>query len=163
MLIHDCFKYDVFEDKLYIGNTTEGCYFFVYDDKGNLVHEIDIPYEKRKIFLQDKKKYLSSLEKEFGEKKYKAMTNRFDYKFPKYFPAFSDFILSSAKIYTLGFEKDGYVDVIIIDLYGNILRKAKIPSFGIKNEFYTIHENKFYYLFYNETTFKMELHMERIK
>jgi hypothetical protein len=160
LLTRDCMKLDVYKEQLFIGTTTKGFYFIVFDSKGNRLREISVPYKKRKVTSKDKKKIIDGMRLGMGEDAFNNWNIRNEPSYKEYFPAYSDFIVTDDKIYVFSFKIIGEPQNIIeLDLEGNILNKSKVPKEAL---FYCIYKGKYYYMDYNDNTYKWELHVEDI-
>lgn len=160
LLTRDCMKLDVYKDKLYVGTTTKRFYFIVFDSKGNRLREISVPYKKRKVTSKEKKKIVDNMRSEMGEEAFKNWKIRNEPTFKEYYPAYSDFIVTDDKIYVFSYKIIGEPqEIIILDLEGNIMNKTEVPKEAF---FYCIYKGKYYYMDYNEDTYKWELHVEDI-
>jgi len=165
LVVNDCFKLDVYEDKLYIGNTTKGFYFIIFDNHGNKLREIDFPYNRCKITSRDKKRIMERIQNELGDQEVNRRKKLYTPIFPEYYPAFSDFIVNDERIYVIPYPvPDNLHELLILDLNGNLIRKAPMPTdLALKpSGNYFIYESTLYYMHYNFETLKWELHADNI-
>ena len=160
LLVRDCFKLDVYNDRLYVGNTDKGFFFIVFDASGEKLYEINLPWKEHKV-SSDEKKYLIDRERQgWGEQRFNQLKASQDYVFPRFYPAYSDFTVTDGKIYVFSYPiKDKPQEVFILDLQGNILRKNTIPDVQPS---YFISKGICYYIKYNDDTYKWELHLTKL-
>jgi hypothetical protein len=159
LLIPDTAKCEVYNDRIYIGDTTRGFFFSVFDSKGKKLFEIKLPYKKILITEREKHAYYERLKSWHGNRVHQVRL-----LFPDYFPAYNDFMISDDKIYVLRHVTDPLKaknqEVYVLGIDGKLLKKANInysPSFS----FY-FHKNNYYYLNDNEESEEWELYMEEI-
>jgi len=166
LMVQDCFKLAVYNDKLYIGNTNIGFSFVVFGTRGKKLQEINMPYKKRRITSKDKEKIMDGFREAIGEQEFNRRKTRFNYNFPKYYPAYLDFTVADGRIYVFSYPvSDNPIEVMILDLCGNYTRKTTLPKvqrIHIIQRYYYVSEGKFYYLYYNDETYKWELHVETL-
>jgi hypothetical protein len=164
LMVKDCFKYDVYNDMVYIGDANKGLFFIVVDMLGNRLHEISLSDKKLKISSNDKKKILDELREEVGEDKFNNWKKTFNYVFPEYYPAYFDFIVADTRLYVFSYPApDSPLRVMTLDLHGNVIKTTilhSIPRSSYVQQYYCIYENKLYFLYYNDETYKWELHYE---
>lgn len=164
LVTKDCFKLEVHNDRLYIGNTDAGFFFIVFDTQGNKLYEIDLPYEKRKITSNEKKKTMDEFREAIGAQEFNRRRAKYDYIFHKFYPAYYDFTVADKEIYVFSYPIiDVPQEIIILDLRGNFLRKTIIPKIEPLRPYYCINKGKLYYMDYNDETYKWELHVEPLQ
>jgi hypothetical protein len=150
-------NYQIYNEKIFMGDTAKGFFFRVFNQKGEKLYDIKVEYEKRKFTEEDKTNFLNSIKK---SKYYERNKDRIMYKFPEYFPAYRLFYITSGKIYVFTYKKrDKMRELIILDLRGNVL---KTTFFDYKN-MSTIYNDRFYYLKENEEEEEWELFVEDIQ
>lgn len=163
LVTRDCFKLEVYNDRLYVGNTDVGFFFIVFDTKGNRLYEINLSYENRKITSKEKKKIMDEFREAIGEQEFNRRKASHDYIFPKFYPAYYDFTVADGKIYVFSYPIiDVPQEVIILDLRGNFLGKTIIPKIGPLRPSYCINKGKLYYMNYNNENYKWELHVAKL-
>lgn len=151
-VIRDYIVYEVYGDRIYLGDTRKGFFISVYDSSGNKLYDINREYKKKRITEDYKTKHKNDAEKD-------RRLKNINFVFPEYFPAYERFELRNGKIYTWTYEKkEGKKELIILDLKGNILEK----TFLTWQRFYSIDNGKYYYLLENDAE-ECELHVETIK
>lgn len=156
--IKDYFKHKVYDEYIYVANTNKGFFIEVFDSMGNKLYEINKEYEKVKITDEYKEDYIKrkNNSKDFLDKMVKS---KYRYVFRDYFPAFSNFIVKDGEIYVFTHKRVGEKkELIILDLKGSILKKTFITA--RKSNFYSISNNKYYFLEENEKTEDWELFVE---
>ncbi len=162
LLLRDYVYHNVYKDRIYIGDTTKGFFFMVFDSKGNKLYEVSKKYKKIKITKEFKEMMLQRQRESPGWKKWEKM---FNYIFPEYFPAFDNILISDNKMYFItqapGNERN---QVIVTDLKGKTLRECLIPS-GFYEGFHTYcaYRDRLYYIVENEDEEMWELHVEDLK
>jgi hypothetical protein len=145
----DCFDWQIWRDKLFIGDTRKGFYLAVYDKLGTLLYEIKRPYEKLPVTAADKNEARARIRNEY--------VNRTT--FPEFFPAFEKFLVADGRIYVFTYKRQGGAgEVLALDLKGNLLKSAFIPT----SNNYAVSQGVFYYLRDNEEKECWELHAERM-
>jgi hypothetical protein len=165
--VRDCLKPVVYGERLYIGKTDEGFCFIVFDSEGNKLYELNRKYKKRRITDEYKKWRIDLYKKYGGESRWKEYKARTDIAFPEYFPAYINFFIDDAKIYTLKYPcpKKKEQEILILDLKGNLLDRRNIPlregSIGEHRTSF-LYKGKLYYLRENEETEKWEICFENI-
>jgi hypothetical protein len=166
LVIGDCFKLEVYKERLYVGNTATGFFVRVFDAQGIKLYDINLPYDKRNVSPQDQKAILDSLRRIVGEQRFNRGNVQFRYVFPKFYPAFTDFAIADENIYVFLYRIPGKSqEVLKLDLRGNLIKKITIPGAQpiFTNELpYCIYRGDFYYMIYNEETNRWELHLEHL-
>jgi len=168
-VVRDCFKYEVWDDRLYVGNTGEGFFFAVFDGRGERLYDINRSYEKRKISAGDIKNMMAEFREILGEQEFKRRKNIInDYLFAEYYPAYADFLIADGKLYTFSYPVPNRpILTTIMDLRGNLLRAVEIPEserhgpYG--RQFYCVQKGKYYHILYNYESDKWELYVEDLK
>jgi hypothetical protein len=167
MLIANCSKFKVFKDNIFIASTERGFYIAVYNNNGKLLYEIRKDYKKRAITVEEKDSILDNLRKSIGEAEWAKRKSMVIYEFPQYSPAFCNFSVKDDKIYILQFPLESQLEILIIDLKGNFLKKKIIPykmrAGDIEFGRYDISDGKIYYMVENEATDGWELQIEDIE
>lgn len=165
LYVRNCFKAVVYDQKLFIGFSRNGFFFTVYDLEGNKLYNIRLDYKKRKITNEYKKNQIDIIKKHWG-KQWEYYKSRFEIVFPEYFPAFSNFAIDNRKIYVFMYPSgETRQDVLILDLYGKLLRKITIPLIGdgiTAREPLCIKDEKIFYMYDNESTEKWEIRFEKL-
>jgi len=121
-LIPDCLGVGTAEDKVFIGDTRKGFYIAVFDKNGEPLYEI----RKDEPLLKVPDDFRDRIWKELKESSnWEQAKERFDYKMKDYFPAYSTFKVKDGRIFvTTHAQKDGKYEIIVMDLKGNILKRA---------------------------------------
>jgi len=156
------FDYYIFEDKIFIADSTRGIFAEIYDSEGNRISQIRLAYEKRKVPEENKKRLRDLIE---SNQNWKAYDNIYFLDIPEYYPAYHKFFIGKGKLYFLMYVmEDSNREIIVTDWKGKLLKrsyvKTLIPTEGILCE---IENDKFYYIFDNEESEEWELHVEDIK
>lgn len=161
IMVKDYVSPYVYNDKIFIFDTTKGFFVSVLDDKGGKIYEINGDYKRMPVDEEYKNKKMQ-IEKE--DPNWEYYQKRYNYIFPEYFPAFRTAFLTDDKIYFITYKiVDKKHEIIVTDLRGNILRKTFIPPVPNDLLLYTINKERFYYLIENEDEEMWELHVEDIK
>jgi hypothetical protein len=156
-LLNDFISWETCETKVFIGDTTKGFFFKVFDNHGNHLYDINKEYEKKRVTESFKKETIELQEAQPWFKRFKDV---FKFVFPEYFPSFRYFTISDNKIYIQTFEKkNGAVEFIVLDLQGKNLARLFLPETTFDpRPLYTIYDGKYYYLLENEDEDIWELH-----
>jgi hypothetical protein len=167
LAVQDCFKLDVYNDTLYIGNTDIGFFFLAFDTGGKKLYEINLPYKKRRITSKDKEKIMDVFREAMGgEQEFNRRKMGFNDIFPKYYPAYLDFTVADGKLYVFLYPiPSNPIEVMILDLRGNLIRKTTIPKvqhIEVFQQYYYVYKGMFYYIHYNDETYKWELHVAKL-
>lgn len=159
VVIRDFFGYKVENDRIYVGNTQKGFHFTVFEADGNKLYEINRPYEKCTITSKHKQEELDGLLKMVGKVRYERALKKYNYLYPEYFPAYSNFTVSAGKVYVLTYPKvKGKQQMLVLNEEGNLIKKVKEVPTSQYNEPFCIYNGKYYYLVENEETEKWEIH-----
>jgi len=144
-----------YKDRVYIGATSQGFYFAVFDSEGNKLYEIKKNLPKRKVTAEEKKRILNRPKSNNQQMRY--IESHTIYEFPEYYAAFEDFYIDSDKIYVFHYPQDDIYPVTIMDLKGNILKEKKIPRLQIIGP-RPVFKGKAYNVWENEDTEEFEIH-----
>lgn len=153
----------IYEDKIFIGDSTRGVFVQVYDRDGNKISQVKFTIEKED-FPDSYEKELTKIMKSNGQ--WNFFTNQYYFEERGYYPYFYRFFIGKNRIYFLTFKrKADQREVVITDWQGKLIKKAYIPWGELLNvnRNFTIYEEKFYYLFDNQDTEEWELHVVDIK
>jgi len=166
------------EDKIFIDKSPEGFVIDVFDSEGKMLYRVEKKYEKIKVTDAHKKAVLDVFKSERFVKLqgWENIKRRLKFHYPDYFPAIRDFLIVGKKIYVRTFrinENTNEQEFIIMDLKGNILKTLYLPQttgpqhttkmVGMSPRFYSIANNRFYYLVENEDEETWELYVKDIK
>jgi len=120
--------YDVFKDLVILCDTTQGFHFTLFNKKGEKIREIKRPYTKLNITDREKKEYFDRRKKR-SPARWKDSTKRFNFVFPKYYPAIRNFEIYESKIFVYTYKKIGEdKELVILDFNGNQLFKGPCKS-----------------------------------
>jgi len=144
-----------YKDRVYIGATSQGFYFAVFDSEGNKLYEIKKNLPKRKVTAEEKKRILNRPKSNNQQMRY--IESHTIYEFPEYYPAYEDFFIDSDKIYVFHNRQDDIHPITIMDLKGNILKEKKIPVIQIMG-IRPVFKGKIYNVLENEDTEEFEIH-----
>ncbi len=112
--------------------------------------------ETIKVTDKDTEDFKKKFEENPGAKAYK---DRVKFVFPDTYPAFKNFHINNGKLYVFTFKKRGdRSEVIVMDSKGNILKTVFLPD----GNYFSISEDRFYYLKENEDEEEWELWMEKL-
>lgn len=177
-LIPDPIYFQVYNDKLFVEKSSEGFVIDVLNSKGEKIYVINRKYEKipvtdmyREDAIKLQKEDANYIRMQFTWEDFKK---RFNVIFPDHLPPIKDFIVTDNKIYVQTYNKQknkqGYV---IMDLKGKILKRlylplVKQPNFseqmmGSGSKYFSICNNKFYYLHEDEDNEEWEVHVQNIE
>ncbi len=162
-VVHDDVFYTVYDDKVFIADTSRGLFVDIFDQNGTQFERVKLlQFDKIKVSDQFKNDFMETVKKQAEFEIIQSMNN---IVFPEYFPAFYRFAVGKNKIYFLTYrKKDNKREVIISDWKGKLLKKTWVPWIESGPFFnFSIWNNKFYYITENEDTEEWELHVEEIK
>jgi hypothetical protein len=162
-LIRGFVDYTVYDDKIFLGDSTKGLYMEIFDKYGNRTGKINFnQFEKLKVTGQYKKDFM---ERAKISPDYNMATTMYNIYFPEYYPGFYRFEVDKGKVYFLTYNKKGdRREMVIADWTGKLLKQAYVP--WVDNDVYknfSIENNKFYYVVENEATENWDLHVEDIR
>lgn len=161
MVVRDFTGHRVYDNKVYIADSSKGFFLEVYDSGGKKLYRIDKPYEKLKI-SQEYKDYQMAKKKE--NPRWEMFKEMFNFVFPDYFPPFRDFLVRDGKIYFITPFTRKNDRVVVTDLKGKTLATATVPfGFYDKNMVYDIFGDQLYYLVENEDEETWDLYVESLK
>lgn len=150
-VVPDYYGFSVFEDRVYVGDTSKGFSIEVYDTEGEKLYDILKDYEQLELTDAYRRKRMKGIsERPFYRRQgdFVAVDER------AHFPAFQNFSVTDAKIYVYTFrEIDDKQEVRVLDLTGDLERTVYVPIADIK----TIRKNTYYYLQKNDCE-EWELH-----
>ena len=158
MMVKDYVEKQVYKDRIYIGDTSKGFYFAVFDSAGKKLYEVKKDHKLLKISEEQKAEMIRKDREKPGYEKWK---NKINYLFPDYFPAYRSIRIADDKMYFVTFlSKNGKDETIVTDLKGNFLGKTVVPS---ELWLFSISKDKLYYLVENEDEEMWELFGAEIK
>ncbi len=168
LFVGDCCKYEVFEEKLYVGDSTRGFFFSVFGSQGERLNDISRSFQKKKITSVDTRRMMAQFREAVGDQAFnlaKARVNQ--YIFPDFYPAYEDFSVDDGKIYVFSYPiPDRPTMVTILDMRGNLLREVNVPSSGLHraagSQSYCAYKGNLYHLIYNDASGLWELHTEKL-
>jgi hypothetical protein len=160
--IEDYCRFVVYDNKVFIGDTTRGLFVEIYDSNGNKISQVKLNSEKRRVPEQYKKEHVGKIKK---SGKWELFQSMFYFDFPEYFPSFFHYFVDNGKVYFLTSEKkDGKRKVVVADWQGNLIKHTYVPWIDRGfNLHFSIENDKFYYITDNEESEEWELHVEEIK
>lgn len=164
LLIRDYGDYTVYKDWIYVADSRRGLSISVFDENGNLLHEIKHTVDKVEV----PESFVDDVVKEWkASKHWERIYSRLNPVVPEYFPAFIDFKIDGGRICVLTpAKKDGLYEIIVMDLDGKILEREfrfplkpdfRIPHLnGLK---YDIEGDELFWFDYNDDKETYELHI----
>ncbi|MGB7294631.1 MAG: hypothetical protein WBC70_03505 [Candidatus Aminicenantales bacterium] len=164
LLIRDFGDYTVYEDRIYVADSSRGFSISVFDENGILLREITHTLDKVKV----PKDFVAEVIKGWkASRDWQTHYRHLNPMVPEYFPPFVDFKVDNGRIYALtAAQKDGLYEIISMDLEGRILgrefRFPLQPNFeepffnGLK---YDIEGDKLVWFEYNGDKGTYELHI----
>jgi len=179
--IPDGIHFVIMENRLYVDNSPEGFVIDVYDSDGEFLRKIKKEFPGVPVTQAEKDSamadylaipFLYRLKKEQGTAALKAFLDKQKFIYPKFFPPIRYLCGENGKLYVRTYEKRGDTDrFIILDTEGKILKNVWLPTpekvgflvrvQGDKN-FFSIHDNRYYYLRLNEDDDTWEIHSQTI-
>ncbi len=164
LLIRDYGDYTVYEDRIYVADSSRGFSISVFDENGILLREIKHSFDKVKV----QKSFVDKVVKEWkASRDWQTYYSHVNPVVPEYFPALIDFKIDCGRICALtAAKKDDLYEIILMDLEGKILGREfrfplqpnfEMPFFnGFK---YDIEGNKLVWFDYNDDKETYELHI----
>jgi len=159
LMIREYFDYLVFDNKVFVADSTKGLSISVFDEKGNLLYEIRHPVEKLKVSREDRGSIIKNMSEEF--------LKNFRPVFPDYFSSFVAFKIDGGKIYVVTpARKNNFNEVIVMDMKGKIIERSfcfpKKVDYFVPNSWaqtFDVEQGRFVWVEYNEATEQHELHI----
>ena len=148
----DCYNGVVYKDRFYVGSTSRGFFFAVFDSDGNKLYEIKKEYQRVKVTSEFKESLFNRIRRSNAEGLKKFIVKR-EIVFPKYFPAYINFAVGNGRLYVFKYPKykSTILEVLILDLKGNLISTSTLPA----NFWRGIEINKLY--FYNGRLYFLEM------
>ncbi|NIM12466.1 MAG: 6-bladed beta-propeller [Candidatus Aminicenantes bacterium] len=161
-------KYEICDNKIFLSESENSKGIIdVYDNQCNKLYAIEQDYEKIEFTKEDEKAYLKRFVTQGEKENYERVKHR--YVYPKYFPAWQNFVIDNNKIYIQTFKRnkeDTANEFYILDLKGKLIKKVWVPVeefFDFAPHPYTIKDNKIYQLVENLETEQFDLHISKIE
>jgi hypothetical protein len=127
----DCFAAAVYNNNIYFGNTDKGFYFAVFNRDGNMLYEIKLNVPKRIISGREKDSMLSHMPKKPLTKE--GVSFERENVIRDEVPAYKYFFVNDDRIYVFSYSINKVIDLYILDLKGNILKKRKMSLLDFGN------------------------------
>ena len=176
-VIPDSLNFCVENNKVFIDRSPEGFVIDVFDSEGKKLYQIKKDYKKIKVTEALKNSAIEWLKNDPMVKQFGSMErvkSVYKLEFPEYLPAIESMVTSSRKICIGTFnKKDNKEKCLVMDFKGNQLQELYVPQlqrrklvdeqFGLARYFYSIDNNKFYYLIENEDDEEWEIHALELK
>ncbi|MCP5108369.1 MAG: hypothetical protein GY950_33590 [bacterium] len=170
----DSMDFSIWDDKIFVEKSPMGFVIDVYDGNGNKLYQIKKEIGKTPFTAKHKEDAIRTFKedafvKEMGFENFKRTFS--DLRFLDFFPVIQSIDVSNNRIFIRTFKrKNGKEECIVMDLKGKVLKQKYLSRvenapflahfLGIR--YYTIHDNKFYYLSENEDEETWELFAEEI-
>ncbi len=169
-VIPDCLEVSVHGGRIYVADSRKGFTIAVFDGAGKHLFDWEKEYTRIKVSEEFKRQFW---EETRASDNWEQLKQRFNYIIRDHYPAFFSMKVQQGRMYlTTHAQKDGMHEVVVLDLQGNILKRAftcpldpevrllrGIAPFS--NE-YVIRDDTFYYLTLNEDSMLYELHAHAI-
>ncbi len=156
------YNFNVYNDLIFIYDTSRGFHIEVFNSEGQLLYEIDKNSEVEPIPVTEKIKseFLKKNKNSDDIKVSRMFGKKVKYIFPKYFPSFKRIFIDSGKIYAVTYKKKSDKnEIIIMDLKGKILKRVFLD---LRGECLKIFNGGLYYLKDNVENEEWELYYEPI-
>ncbi len=127
----DSYQAEVYKDRIYIGTTSKGFHFSVFDSTGNKLYEINRDVPKIPLTGEAKRKLRKLLKMNYGDK-WAEYSAKNQIQFPDILPAYKSFFVNDERIYVFSNSMDFKYDVTILDLKGNLLKKKVFSAFMLE-------------------------------
>jgi hypothetical protein len=173
-IIPDVLNFSVWAEKIFVETSRAGFVIDVFDSRGSPLYRIEKPSKKIPVTQEHKEQAIEAFKddpfvKRFGFEEFKKFS---ELVWPASLPAIRDFLVVDEKIYVRTFKmQNDKENWIILDLKGQTLADIYLPPveaaplmanlYGI--HYYTIHENRLYFLNYKEDSGVWELHTMEIR
>jgi hypothetical protein len=172
-MISDFIHFQVYEDKVYVDESSKGFVIGVFDSEGKRLLEIKKNDAKVKVSAKDREYVLNRLKNDPNTQAqgWENVKNIFKPVYADYFPAIKRLEVSDDKIYVQTYRlSDGKEEYVVLDLQGRELRRVFVPRFVnvpllaeiLGASLQTIHHDQLFYVLENEDE-DWELHVEEIK
>lgn len=143
-LVPHYFGFQVYDNRVYVGNSFEGFFIDVFDSDGERLYTIEKDYEKRKIPDEYRKERLEKIHETSTYRRYQQSTVIDE---AEYLPAFHSFNVSAGRIYVYSHPyQAGLQEVVVLDLEGNHVKTVDVP----RAECCRIYDDKYYYVTTND-------------
>jgi hypothetical protein len=181
-MVPDFISFKVYEDKIFIDESSNGFVIEIFDINGNPLRRIEKKYDKIKVTEEDKERLINRLKEEKYSKVQSQMVGGWEnlkkilnMKFANTYPPIQDIDVSANKIFVQTHkrvEEKGQVkeEYVVMDFKGNILRKVMIPEIITSvqarewgAEMNSMYKGKLYYLLENIDEETWELHVHDMK
>ena len=124
---------DVFNNKLYVEDSSRGFIIEIFDLSGDKLSYIQKPYEKMSISSDFKKRTMDFIQNDSVIKAqggWDAVKDKVSVNFPSDFPPIQEMSVTGNRIYIQTYkEKNNNIEYIIMDLNGKILKRVYLPRF----------------------------------
>lgn len=147
----DYLRYIVDRDKLYLGDTSKGFFFLVFDSSGNVLSKIDKSDETKSRVTSAEKELLIGRLKELWGNNWNWWESQFNILVPKYFLPFFSFSACNGTIYV--FKHPNLIEntqiILSMNTKGEVLRTKSINPLEldlIMNNEYCINNDVLYFL-----------------
>ena len=153
-VIGECLDFDAADGKIFLADSRKGFFISVFNQKGDLLYEINNKYKKIKVPEAFEEEYMREERKSENWERLKMLYN---YVFKEYYPPFFTFKVSDRKIYAVTYEKtEEKYEVVVMDPGGNVLKrsfafpldptKREVHGFPPYSTTYDISKDHIYYL-----------------
>jgi len=169
-MIPDVLNFWVWENNIYIEKSRDGFLIEIFDCNGKIQQSISKKVSFIKVTDTDKQRAVNKFKedpfvKQIGWEELKKFSKII---FPQSYPSIDSIIVDEKKIYVKTFKKNNNLEeCLVMDLSGNIQKKIHLPQvntapfmahlLGVK--YYTICQEKFYFIQENEISEEWELHV----
>ena len=172
-MIPDILNFWVWDNNIYIEKSREGFLIEIFDSSGKKQHVIRKKISSIKVTDNDKQRAVDKFKedpfvKQIGWDELKKFSK---IVFPEMFPPIDSIIVDGKKIFVKTYKKwSNQQEYLVLDLKGNITKKVYLPQvnnaplmahlLGVK--YYTICQEKFYFIQENDDSEEWELHVFEI-
>ena len=174
-MLFDSPNVKVYDNKIFIEESSEGFVIDVFDKDGNNLYRINKKYKKKKISQEYKDDLINRIKQDRIVKIFGGWGNfkkMYSFVFPNIFPAIKSIDVSEDKIYVLTYDrKDNKNLCIILNLKGEVITKSYFPIFWnesivdslLGTKLNVIYKNTLYFLTEDEEDESWILNKESIK
>lgn len=161
---------EVYDNKIYIGDSKRGIKIDVFNSDGSFLYSIDREVDEIATTSEFKNLALEEMKAQTGFYNYLSRQN-VEFSFYDSFPAFRYFFIGGGKIYIFTYKtKKQNHEVLILDLEGNYIDTLFLPLTSLKAlkftgsyDLLTIYDDKLFELVQDTSTKYWELYITDIK
>ena len=153
----DCFEAFINKNNLVVGTTEKGFYFAVFNLNGDKLYDIIRDEKKRKVTEKEKKGIIDNFSLSMGKEKWNQYKATKEIIFADYYPAYHGFFVKDDKIYVFLYPQFGVIEIMILDLKGNLLKRSYlfVLAIGAEMKYIDIFKGKLYNVIENNEEWEL--------